>query len=50
MALLLRLDHGLGYPGIAEALGWPLHKVKNEIHRARLAIRDDLVAYLGGAR
>lgn len=48
--LLLRLDHDLGYPEIAEAMGWPLHKVKNEIHRARLSIRARLLDYLGGKR
>ena len=30
------VDHDLGYPEIADTLGWPLQKVKNEIHRARL--------------
>jgi RNA polymerase sigma-70 factor (ECF subfamily) len=49
-ALLLRLDHDLGYPEIAEVMNWPLQKVKNEIHRARLAIRSRLLAYLGGKR
>jgi len=49
-ALLLRLDQGLGYGEIALAMDWPLHKVKNEIHRARLEIRGDLLAYLEGAR
>jgi RNA polymerase sigma-70 factor (ECF subfamily) len=49
-ALLLRLDQGLGYADIAAALSWPLHKVKNEIHRARLAIRARLLDYLGGKR
>jgi RNA polymerase sigma-70 factor (ECF subfamily) len=49
-ALLLRLDQGLGYGEIALAMEWPLHKVKNEIHRARLEIRGDLLAYLEGAR
>ena len=34
-ALLLRIDHGLDYDQIAEVMGWPLSKVKNEIHRAR---------------
>jgi RNA polymerase sigma-70 factor (ECF subfamily) len=48
-ALLLRLDQGLAYDEIAQVLRWPLHKVKNEIHRARLAIRDELLAYLQGA-
>ena len=33
---MLRLDHGLGYPEIAEHMGWSLQKVKNEIHRARI--------------
>ena len=47
-AVLLRIDQGLGYAEIAVALDWPLHKVKNEIHRARLAIRDELLAYLAG--
>lgn len=45
-ALLLRLDHGLGYPEIGEALGWSLAKVKNEIHRARLQLREQLAGYL----
>jgi RNA polymerase sigma-70 factor (ECF subfamily) len=49
-ALLLRLDHDLDYPEIAQAMGWPLHKVKNEIHRARLAIRAALLKYLGHKR
>jgi RNA polymerase sigma-70 factor, ECF subfamily len=46
-ALLLRLDHDLDYPEIAQAMGWALHKVKNEIHRARLRIRAALLEYLG---
>jgi len=45
-ALVLRIDHGLGYDQIAEALGWNLQKVKNEIHRARLQLRAHLAAYL----
>jgi RNA polymerase sigma-70 factor, ECF subfamily len=48
-ALLLRLDHGLGYEDIAAALGWSLAKVKNEIHRGRLELREKLGGYLGGA-
>jgi RNA polymerase sigma-70 factor, ECF subfamily len=48
-ALLLRIDHDLDYPEIAEAMGWPLQKVKNEIHRGRLKIRAALLAYLGRA-
>ncbi|GAC1344551.1 MAG: RNA polymerase sigma factor RpoE [Myxococcales bacterium] len=47
-ALVLRVDHGLGYPEIAEAMGWPLQKVKNEIHRARLQIRGRVLRYLRG--
>ena len=46
-ALLMRLDHGLGYGDIASAMGWPLQKVKNEIHRARLQLRERLAGYLG---
>jgi RNA polymerase sigma-70 factor (ECF subfamily) len=45
-ALLLRLDHGLGYEQIAEAMGWKLQKVKNEIHRARLILRAQLQGYI----
>lgn len=39
-ALLLRLDHRLDYDAIGEAMGWSLSKVKNEIHRARLELRE----------
>ena len=49
-ALLLRIDHGLGYDDIAGRLGWPLAKVKNEIHRARLELRAHLGKYLAEAR
>jgi RNA polymerase sigma-70 factor (ECF subfamily) len=49
-ALLLRLDHDLDYPEIAQAMGWALHKVKNEIHRARIGIRAVLLEYLGRKR
>lgn len=48
-ALVLRIDHGLGYDEIAQVMGWPLHKVKNEIHRARLQLRTRLSEYLGTA-
>ena len=48
-ALLMRLDHGLGYDEIASALGWNLQKVKNEIHRARLQLRVQLSGYLEGS-
>jgi RNA polymerase sigma-70 factor (ECF subfamily) len=49
-ALLLRLDHHLDYPEIAQAMGWATHKVKNEIHRARIRIRAALLDYLGRKR
>jgi RNA polymerase sigma-70 factor (ECF subfamily) len=48
-ALLMRLDHGLAYGEIAAAMGWTLQKVKNEIHRARLQLRERLASYLEGA-
>lgn len=48
-ALLLRLDHDLSYESIAEEMEWPLAKVKNEIHRARLQLRAHLARYIGGA-
>ena len=47
-ALMLRIDHGLDYDQIAEVMGWPLSKVKNEIHRARLVMRTRLSKYVGG--
>ncbi len=47
-ALLMRIDHGLDYVEIGDVMGWPLSKVKNEIHRARLAMRARLGNYLGG--
>lgn len=48
-ALLLRVDHGLGYEEISQVLGWTLPKVKNEIHRARLQVREALASYERGA-
>jgi RNA polymerase sigma-70 factor, ECF subfamily len=45
-ALLLRIDHDLGYEEIGSALGWSLVKVKNEVHRARLELRALLADYL----
>lgn len=47
-ALLLRLDHGLAYEEIAEAMGWSLPTVKNEIHRARLKLRQLMLPHVGG--
>ncbi len=49
-ALLFRLDHGLSYEEIAVALGWTLPMVKNEIHRARLLLRAQLLPHLRGGR
>jgi RNA polymerase sigma-70 factor (ECF subfamily) len=46
-ALLLRIDHGLPYEEIAQVMGWSLPKVKNEIHRARLQLRERLSAHVG---
>ncbi len=46
-ALLLRIDHGLAYEDIAQVMGWSLPKVKNEIHRARLRLRERLAAHVG---
>lgn len=47
-ALLLRIDHGLPYEEIAQVMSWSLPKVKNEIHRARLQLRERLAAHVGG--
>lgn len=47
-ALLLRIDHGLGYDEIATSMQWSVAKVKNEIHRGRLQLRHSLSNYLGG--
>src|SRR5207244_1186279 len=47
-ALLLRIDHGMGYEDIAEIMDWPVAKVKNEIHRARLQLRSHQTKYIGG--
>jgi RNA polymerase sigma-70 factor, ECF subfamily len=49
-ALLLRLEHGLAYEDIAQVMGWNLPKVKNEIHRARLQLREQLAGHVGGRR
>jgi RNA polymerase sigma-70 factor (ECF subfamily) len=46
-ALLMRIDHGLSYEDIAEAFGWSIPTVKNEIHRARLKLRAALLPHLG---
>ncbi len=46
-ALVLRLDHGLAYEEIATLMGWTLPMVKNEIHRARLKLREAMLPHLG---
>jgi RNA polymerase sigma-70 factor (ECF subfamily) len=46
-ALLMRLDHGLSYEEIAQAFGWSIPTVKNEIHRARLKLRSALLPHVG---
>lgn len=48
--LSLRLDHGLPYDEIASMMNWSLQQVKNEIHRARLQLRAQLLPHLGGGR
>jgi RNA polymerase sigma-70 factor (ECF subfamily) len=45
-ALLLRIDQGLAYDDIAAVMGWSVAKVKNEIHRARLKLREHLSKYV----
>src|SRR4051812_5510917 len=47
-ALLMRVDHGLPYEEIAVAMGWSLPTVKNEIHRARLKLRQLMLPHVGG--
>lgn len=47
-ALLMRVDHGLAYEDIAQAFGWSIPTVKNEIHRARLKLRAALLPHVGG--
>jgi RNA polymerase sigma-70 factor (ECF subfamily) len=46
-ALLLRIDHGLSYEDIAQAMGWTVAKAKIEVHRARLVLRAHLDEYEG---
>ena len=48
-ALLLRIDHGLGYDEICQVMGWSLPTVKNEIHRARLKLRVLLARHVRGS-
>lgn len=46
--LLLRLDHDFSYEQIAELMGFTLAKVKVEIHRARIVLREAIEKYQGG--
>jgi RNA polymerase sigma-70 factor, ECF subfamily len=43
--LLLRLDHDFSYEQIAELMGFSLAKVKVEIHRARIVLREAIEKY-----
>lgn len=45
-ALLMLMDHGLSYDEIADALNWSIPTVKNEIHRARLSLRQKMLPHL----
>jgi RNA polymerase sigma-70 factor (ECF subfamily) len=48
--LLLRLDHDFSYEQIAELMGFSLPKVKVEIHRARIVLREAIEQYQRGGR
>jgi RNA polymerase sigma-70 factor (ECF subfamily) len=48
--LLLRLDHDFSYEQIAELMGFSLAKVKVEIHRARIVLREAIEQYQRGGR
>lgn len=48
-ALLMRIDHGLGYEDIARAFGWSIPTVKNELHRARLKLRQLMLPHVTSA-
>lgn len=48
--LLLRLDHDFSYEQIAELMGFSLAKVKVEIHRARIVLREAIEQYETGGR
>ena len=45
-ALLMRVEHELGYEEIAQSMGWSIPKVKNELHRARSQLRSILALTL----
>lgn len=44
-ALLLQIDHGLGYDEIAQVMGWSPAQVRNELHRGRQELREHLAPY-----
>ena len=46
--LVMRDIEGFDYQQMAELLGLPLGTLKSRLFRARLALRDELRAYLGG--
>lgn len=48
--LLLRLDHDFSYEQIAELMGFSLAKVKVEIYRARIVLREAIEQYQRGGR
>lgn len=48
MAILLNKFEGLGYEGVAEALGLTVPATKSLLHRARMALRDALAGYVEG--
>lgn len=44
-ALLLQIDHGLGYDEIAQVMGWTPAQVRNELHRGRQELREHLAPH-----
>jgi RNA polymerase sigma-70 factor (ECF subfamily) len=47
---LLYTDHGLSYIEVARVMGTDVTHVRNELHRARRALRAALADYLAGER
>jgi RNA polymerase sigma-70 factor (ECF subfamily) len=48
--LIMRDVEGFDYQQMADVLGLPLGTLKSRLFRARIALRDELRAYLSGAR